>query len=66
MKRRNLNGIIFLFVLLAQLLGACASADELKVGDDAPVIDLPSASGQSVALDFKGEPVLLYFHMAMG
>jgi len=50
------------------LLGACAPAEDgLSVGDRAPAFELPSTAGDRVALsDYKGRPVLLFFHMAVG
>jgi hypothetical protein len=52
------------------LLTACGGAGQegLAVGDDAPSFTLPEANGDSVSLaDYEGtQPVLLYFHMAMG
>jgi hypothetical protein len=52
---------------LAVALGACAPSGPLTVGDKAPAFDLPSVAGDSVTLkDFRGAPVLLYFHMAVG
>jgi cytochrome oxidase Cu insertion factor (SCO1/SenC/PrrC family) len=52
---------------LAIALGACTPAGPPTVGDEAPAFDLTTVSGDSVALeDFRGKPVLLYFHMAVG
>lgn len=52
------------------LLTACGGAgqDGLAVGDEAPSFTLLAANGDSVSLaDYEGtQPVLLYFHMAMG
>ena len=49
-------------VLLAILLAACQNTDS-----PAPDFTLPSATGEEVALsDFAGQPVMLYFHMAVG
>ena len=50
------------------LLGACAPAEDgLSVDDRAPAFELPATSGDTVALsDYKGRPVLLFFHMAVG
>jgi peroxiredoxin Q/BCP len=50
------------------LLSACATAEDgLSVGDRAPAFELPATSGDTVALsDYKGRPVLLFFHMAVG
>jgi len=55
-------------LLSSLLLGGCgAGEDGLGVGDLAPEFDLPSTSGERVALsDFQGRPVLLFFHMAVG
>jgi peroxiredoxin Q/BCP len=57
------------WILAALILGACsASPKELKVGDRAPDFRLPTADGAQVSLaDYKGrQPVLLFFHMAVG
>jgi peroxiredoxin len=52
---------------LAVALGACAPAGPLSVGDEAPPFELATVSGDTVELqDFRGRPVLLYFHMAVG
>ena len=50
------------------VLGGCsAGEDDLSVGDLAPEFELPSTSGERVALsDFQDRPVLLFFHMAVG
>ena len=55
-------------MLAGALLGACAPAPEgLKVGEAAPAFELPTTAGDRVALaDYKGRPVLLFFHMAVG
>jgi cytochrome oxidase Cu insertion factor (SCO1/SenC/PrrC family) len=55
-------------MLLAFVLAGCSTAaDGLKVGDRAPEFELVSSDGEQVALaDYRGQPVLLYFHMAMG
>ena len=55
-------------MLTGALLGACApAADGLTVGDKAPAFELSSTAGNRVALaDYKGRPVLLFFHMAVG
>ena len=40
----------------------------LRVGDEAPGFSLPAVGGGEVALaDYRGvQPVLLFFHMAVG
>jgi len=52
---------------LVMALGACAPSGPPEVGDDAPPFELTSVGRDRVALeDFRGKPVLLYFHMAVG
>jgi len=52
---------------LALALGACGPKGPLAVGDEAPPFELATVAGDRVALeDFRGKPVLLYFHMAVG
>jgi cytochrome oxidase Cu insertion factor (SCO1/SenC/PrrC family) len=78
MKMLKLNGegmmkrirMIFLSLLLF-LLAACgtSTAEEPAgvVGMDAPDFTLDDALGGQTSLsDFSGEPVLLFFHMAVG
>jgi cytochrome oxidase Cu insertion factor (SCO1/SenC/PrrC family) len=49
------------------LLVACGGAKDIKIGAVAPDFSLTSAAGETVSLaHFKGQPVLLYFHMAVG
>lgn len=56
-----------LLALLGLLLTACGAGGPPDVGDRAPAFDLPAAQGGSVSLaDYRGEPVLLFFHMAEG
>jgi hypothetical protein len=58
-----------LIFTLVNLLAACSQgAEAIGVGQTAPEFSLPTADGGSVALDdFTGhQPVLLYFHMAVG
>jgi len=53
--------------ILAAFFSSCSTQMGLKVGDDAPEFSLQSSDGQLVSLkDYKGQPVLLYFHMAVG
>ena len=55
-------------LVLAALLTACGGrTDDIRVGVDAPDFTLQSARGETVSLsDYRGQPVLLYFHMAVG
>jgi len=54
-------------LILAALLAACGGDGALSAGDQAPDFTLPAATGEEVALsDYAGQPVLLYFHMALG
>ncbi len=59
--------VVVLFVSLALLLSACGSTSGLQVGDDAPDFSLQTAQGDQISkADYADQPVLLYFHMAMG
>jgi len=55
-------------LLLMLLLVACSQNNENPlVGNSAPDFSLPDANGATVSLaDYSGQPVLLYFHMAVG
>lgn len=54
-------------VLLLAACGSSGSEDSIEVGADAPEFTLPDAAGGEVSLsDYSGQPVLLYFHMAVG
>jgi hypothetical protein len=61
---------VVLVLLVIWILAACggAPAGDLAVGDKAPEFSLQSSSGETVQLsDYVGkQPVLLYFHMAVG
>jgi cytochrome oxidase Cu insertion factor (SCO1/SenC/PrrC family) len=69
MNRSWLNLIGFLLIL-AILLAACGSnqaSDEIAVGNPAPDFSLYNSDGVQVSLsEYKGQPVLLFFHMAGG
>lgn len=63
------GAVLALAALLGGLLlvGCAAGEDGLAVGDTAPAFELPSTSGDRIALsDYQGRPVLLFFHMAVG
>jgi len=55
-------------LLSAVFLSGCApNRTGLSVGDVAPAFSLPSISSGEVELsDYQGQPVLLFFHMAVG
>ena len=67
---KRMIGLAALAVLL--LLTACGSQPALEpepplVGSQAPDFVLDNALGGQIALsDFEGEPVFLFFHMAVG
>ena len=70
-KMRVTRGLLGLAILLtlSLILQACSpDTGELSVGDNAPTFTLPSASGTEVSLSDvnNDQPVLLYFHMALG
>lgn len=59
---------LWMAALAGLLLAACAPQSQaIQAGAQAPDFSLPSASGQTVSLaDYRGQPVLLFFHMAVG
>lgn len=70
-----MRGIFRYFIFIAPLLlllAACGGDEDrdengIEVGASAPGFTLPDAVGGEVSLsDYEGQPVLLYFHMAMG
>ena len=67
---RRLRGVFFaaLIAPFALLLAACAPAVQgIVAGASAPAFTLPDARGGEVSLSqFQGQPVLLFFHMAVG
>ena len=68
MKKRLI--VFSLLLMLVVLLAACggnASTGEIAVGNPAPDFTLTASDGAQVSLsDYKGQPVLLFFHMAGG
>lgn len=58
----------FMTLPVLLLLAACGGGNQaIEVGADAPDFTLPDAAGGEVSLaDYAGQPVLLYFHMAVG
>lgn len=75
----RLFGLALLLSMLGLVLQACDNEEEdepvgvvtsqgLQVGQTAPAFSLPSVDGGEVSLsDYVGnQPVLLYFHMAVG
>ena len=70
---RRLRWLLYftIAVLNVLLLSACGGSGggqgPVEVGAEAPDFTLPNATGGEVSLsDYEGQPVLLYFHMAVG
>jgi cytochrome oxidase Cu insertion factor (SCO1/SenC/PrrC family) len=60
--------ILFSIMVFAVFfLTACSSSEESLVGTSAPDFTLENTQGGQTALsEFRGTPVLLFFHMAVG
>ena len=62
--------IIVVSLIAGILLSACdsnSSPNQIRVGNSAPDFTLNNAGGSPVSLsEYKGQPVLLFFHMAEG
>lgn len=66
-SRRTITAVATLLLLLSAILLGCGSDSGAETGNDAPDFTLPDARGGEVSLaDFSGQPVLLFFHMAVG
>lgn len=65
---RSLGRMLGLMTAIGLIVAACGGGDGgLVVGDSATDFPLEEASGGSVALDdYRGQDVLLYFHIADG
>ena len=62
------NFILLVMMLFAVIiLSACSSNEESLVGTVAPDFKLDNTQGgQTTLSEFRGTPVLLFFHMAVG
>jgi hypothetical protein len=59
---------LILFTLALMMTGCSVGQESFGVGQPAPNFSLPTAGGGTVALNdyVSKQPVLLYFHMAVG
>jgi len=59
--------LLAVLALISLVSCAQASPASLQVGSTAPDFSLPASDGRTISLaGYKGQPVLLYFHMANG
>ena len=62
--------LVFVLLVITTLLTACGGTSangEIKIGEQAPDFTLIASDGNPVTLsEYKGQPVLLFFHMAGG
>lgn len=70
LHKKKFSKWVVLLVLMAVALSACSpgASKALAVGSEAPDFTLQNALGGTVSLhDYTGsQPVLLFFHMAVG
>lgn len=60
-------GLLLVFVGLLTACGGNSTQNEIAVGSQAPDFVLTDSGGTQVSLsEYKGQPVLLFFHMAGG
>ncbi|MBZ0277291.1 MAG: redoxin domain-containing protein [Anaerolineae bacterium] len=66
--RKWLGALVLALIGLLTACGGTATPQAFGVGSPAPGFTLPDAAGGEVSLaDYKGkQPVLLFFHMAVG
>ena len=70
LNKEKMKRILFIFSILTILLTACGRASSAPASDEvrpAPDFTLTNALGGDVSLsDYAGQPVFLFFHMAVG
>ena len=70
LNEEKMKRILFIFSILTILLTACGGASSAPASDEvrpAPDFTLTNALGGDVSLsDYAGQPVFLFFHMAVG
>ena len=61
---------LLVFLMIFIFIVGCSNHSEITsslLGSEAPGFELDNANGEVTSLDdFRGQPVLLYFHMAVG
>jgi cytochrome oxidase Cu insertion factor (SCO1/SenC/PrrC family) len=66
-KKLFLSGILLVLILILTACGSNSLSGEIAVGNQAPDFTLTNSDGVQVSLsEYKGQPVLLFFHMAGG
>jgi len=59
--------LLFVFAIFLTACGGSSNSTEIAVGNPAPDFTLTASDGSTVSLsNYRGQPVLLFFHMAGG
>ena len=66
-KKLGYFTLLSVFTVLLAACGGNSAQNKIAIGNPAPDFTLTSSDSTQVSLsDYKGEPVLLFFHMAGG